>query len=72
VRAGLVERVLKADERQRQQTQLLEVSRAAQNAASKAIGKSTDDERSARIAEATRLKEQVSRYERLFHAADVD
>ncbi|HEY7134005.1 MAG TPA: serine--tRNA ligase [Acidimicrobiia bacterium] len=60
VRAGLVDEVLALDEERRAiQTEVQEL-RAQQNAASKAIGKAPPDERPARIAAATELKERLA------------
>jgi seryl-tRNA synthetase len=60
VRAGLVDEVLALDEdRRATQTEVQEL-RAQQNAASKAIGKAPPDERPAKIAAATELKERLA------------
>jgi seryl-tRNA synthetase len=60
VRAGLVDEVLAADEERRRVQSEVQELRARQNAASKEIGKASPDERPAKIAAATELKEAVA------------
>jgi seryl-tRNA synthetase len=60
VRAGLVDEVLALDESRRTFIREVEALRARQNAASKEIGKAPPDERPARIATASGLKEELS------------
>ncbi len=63
VRAGLVDEVLAADEERRRVQSEVQELRARQNAASKEIGKASPDERPAKIAAATELKEAVAAVE---------
>ena len=63
VAADLISEVLKADETWRSVTHQAEEARAAQNAASRDIGRAAPDDRPAKIAEAGRLKEEVERLE---------
>ncbi|WP_323671438.1 serine--tRNA ligase [Candidatus Poriferisodalis multihospitum] len=58
-----IDEVLAADEAWRAVTHQAEQARAAQNAASREIGRASPDERPAKIAEAARLKEDVERLE---------
>ena len=59
----LIDQVLAADEAWRSVTHRAEQARAAQNAASREIGRAAPDERPAKIAEASRLKDEVERLE---------
>jgi seryl-tRNA synthetase len=70
VRAGLIDEVLAADDARR--TAMLEVEelRTRQNAASKEIGKSAPDERPAKIAAASALKEELAALEPTLAAAE--
>ena len=56
---GLITAVLEADERRRSAMHDAEEARAAQNAASKAIGRAEPNERESKIAEATRMKKEL-------------
>ncbi len=60
VRAGLIDDVLAADARHRALLTDVEELRARQNAASKEIGQATPDERTAKIAAASELKEVLA------------
>ena len=60
---SLIDEVLAADEAWRAVTHQAEQARAAQNAASREIGRAAPDERPAKIAEAGRLKDEVERLE---------
>ena len=60
---GLIDEVLAADEAWRSLTHQAEEARAAQNAASREIGRAAPDERPAKIAEAARHKAEVERLE---------
>ncbi|HEX4775469.1 MAG TPA: serine--tRNA ligase, partial [Acidimicrobiia bacterium] len=60
VRAGLLDDVLATDEERRRLQSEVQELRARQNAASKEIGKASPDERPAKIAAATELKEAVA------------
>ena len=60
---SLVDDVLAADEAWRSLTHQAEQARAAQNAASREIGRAAPDERPAKIAEAARHKAEVERLE---------
>jgi seryl-tRNA synthetase len=70
VRAGLVDDVLATDEERRRLQSEVQELRARQNAASKQIGKASPDERPAKIAAATELKEAVAAAEP--HLADAE
>lgn len=60
---GLIDAVLGADERRRAAMHDAEEARAAQNAASKEIGRAHPDERESKIAEASRLKTELEKLE---------
>ena len=60
---SLIQGVLAVDEAWRAVTHQAEQARAAQNAASREIGRAAPDERPAKIAEAGRLKDEVERLE---------
>ncbi len=60
---GLIDAVLDADERRRAAMHDAEEARAAQNAASKEIGRAHPDERESKIAEASRLKTELEKLE---------
>ncbi|WP_420625337.1 serine--tRNA ligase [Candidatus Poriferisodalis sp.] len=60
---SLIDEVLAADETWRSVTHQAEQARAAQNAASREIGRAAPDDRPAKIAEAGRLSEEVERLE---------
>jgi seryl-tRNA synthetase len=60
VRPGLVEQVLDLDARHRAAHTTVQELRAEQNAASKAIGRASPDERAERIAAASALKERLA------------
>ena len=60
---GLITAVLEADERRRSAMHDAEEARAAQNAASKEIGRAEPNERESKIAEATRLKTELDKLE---------
>ena len=59
VRDGLVDDVIAADEAHREVLVRVEELRGRQNAASKAIGKAAPDERAAKIADASGLKDEL-------------
>lgn len=61
--ADLISEVLEADETWRAVTHQAEEARAAQNAASRDIGRAAPDDRPTKIAAAGRLKEEVERLE---------
>ena len=63
VSEDLISDVLAVDETWRSVTHQAEEARAAQNAASRDIGRAAPDDRPAKIAEAGRLKEEVERLE---------
>jgi seryl-tRNA synthetase len=63
VRAGLLDELLEADERRRRALTEVEELRAQQNSASKEIGKASPDERPAKIAAASVLKDQLAALE---------
>ena len=63
VAPGLIDDVLEVDARQRQLQQEVEAARREQNAASKEIGKAPPEQREAKIAVASRLKEQLTALE---------
>ncbi len=60
---GLIDAVLGADERRRAAMHDADEARAAQNAASKEIGRADPDERESKIAEASRLKTELEKLE---------
>ena len=60
---GLIDAVLGADERRRAAMHYADEARAAQNAASKEIGRADPDERESKIAEASRLKTELEKLE---------
>ena len=60
---GLIDAVLGADERRRAAMHDADEARAAQNAASKEIGRADPDERESKIAEASRLKKELEKLE---------
>jgi seryl-tRNA synthetase len=60
VDAGLVDAVLTADDDRRALLTVVEQLRARQNAASKAIGRASPDERAAKIQAATALKDELA------------
>lgn len=60
---GLIDAVLRADERRRAAMHDADEARAAQNAASKEIGRADPDERESKIAEASRLKTELEKLE---------
>jgi seryl-tRNA synthetase len=70
VRAGLLDDVLATDEERRRLQSEVQELRARQNAASKEIGKASPDERPAKIAAATELKEAVAAAEPGLAAAE--
>jgi seryl-tRNA synthetase len=63
VRAGLIDEVLSVDEQHRRANTAVQELRAAQNAASKEIGRASADERPARIEAASALKAQLAEQE---------
>jgi seryl-tRNA synthetase len=63
VRPGLIDEVLELDGRRRTLVQEVDALRARQNAASKEIGQASADERPAKIAAASSLKEELSAQE---------
>jgi seryl-tRNA synthetase len=67
-----IDALVEVDERRRTLLATVEDARAAQNAASKAIGRSAPEERPARIAEAARLKEGLAGIERDLAEADAE
>ncbi|MED5552094.1 MAG: serine--tRNA ligase [Actinomycetota bacterium] len=69
VGADLIDAVLDADERRRSAMHDAEEARAAQNSASKEIGRASPDERESKIAEATRLKIELEKLEVAENAA---
>ena len=69
VGADLIDAVLEADERRRSAMHDAEEARAAQNSASKEIGRASPDERESKIAEATRLKIELEKLEAAENAA---
>jgi seryl-tRNA synthetase len=70
VRAGLLDEVLAADDARRGLLGRVEDLRARQNAASKEIGKSSPDERPAKIAAAAALKDELAALEPDLAAAE--
>ncbi|MFZ4583869.1 MAG: serine--tRNA ligase [Acidimicrobiia bacterium] len=60
VRAGLIDELLELDDARRALQQSVDDLRARQNAASKAIGQASPEERPAKIAAATTLKEELA------------
>lgn len=70
VRPGLLDEVLEADDVRRRLLQRVEDLRARQNAASKEIGKSSPDERPAKIAAAGALKDELAGLEPELSAAE--
>jgi seryl-tRNA synthetase len=70
VRAGLIDEVLAADDARRTCMKAVEELRTRQNAASKEIGKSAPDERPAKIAAASALKEELAALEPTLAAAE--
>jgi seryl-tRNA synthetase len=70
VRDGLIDEVLAADDARRALLATVEELRTRQNAASKEIGKSAPDERPAKIAAATALKEELAAREPSLTDAD--
>jgi seryl-tRNA synthetase len=71
VRDGLIDEVLAADDARRALLTTVEELRTRQNAASKEIGKSAPDDRPAKIAAATALKEELAALEPSLTDADV-
>ena len=65
VEAEQIDAVLDADERRRSAMHKAEEARAAQNAASKEIGRAEPSERESKIAEASRLKTELEALEAL-------
>ena len=65
VEAEQIDAVLDADERRRSAMHKAEEARAAQNAASKEIGRAEPSERESKIAEASRLKSELEALEAL-------
>jgi seryl-tRNA synthetase len=70
--AEAVDALLDADARRRIAMHEAETARAAQNAASKEIGRAAPDERPAKIEEASRLKAELERLEAAETAAQTD
>ena len=70
VRPGLIDDVIAADDARRTLRRQVEDLRTRQNAASKEIGTSTPEERPARIAAATALKQELSDLEPALAAAE--
>jgi seryl-tRNA synthetase len=70
VAPGLIDEVLELDAQHRALLHDVEEARRAQNAASKAIGKASPDERADKIAAAGALKEQLTALERTHKDAD--
>jgi seryl-tRNA synthetase len=70
VRDGLIDEVLAADDARRALLATVEDLRTRQNAASKEIGKSAPDDRPAKIAAATALKEELAALEPSLTDAD--
>jgi seryl-tRNA synthetase len=70
VRPGLIDDLLAADDARRVRLGEVEELRARQNAASKAIGKASPDDRPAKIAAAAQLKEQLAAIEPELAAAE--
>ena len=69
VEAEQIDAVLDADERRRSAMHKAEEARAAQNAASKEIGRAEPSERESKIAEASRLKSELEALEALEESA---
>ena len=69
IEAALIDAVLDADERRRLAMHQAEEARAAQNAASKEIGRAEPSERESKIAEAGRLKSELEALEALEDSA---
>ena len=72
VASDLIDAVLGADERRRSAMHHAEEARAAQNAASKEIGRANPNERESKIAEATRLKVELEKLEAAENAATLE
>ena len=72
VASDLIDAVLGADERRRSAMHNAEEARAAQNAASKEIGRANPNERESKIAEATRLKVELEKLEAAENAATLE
>ena len=72
VASDLIDAVLGADERRRSAMHNAEEARAAQNAASKEIGRANPNERESKIAEATRLKVELEKHEAAENAATLE
>lgn len=70
VREGLIDEVLALDAQRRDRLAEVEALRARQNAASKEIGRAAPEERPARIAAATALKEELAALEPVLGALD--
>ena len=68
----LIDAVLDADERRRAAMRDAEEARAAQNAASKEIGRAHRDERESKIAEASRLKTELEKLEAVENIASTE
>ncbi len=71
VRQGLIDEVLAADDAARDVRRRVEDLRARQNAASKEIGKASPDERPAKIAAVSELKDELQALEADLTVADV-
>ena len=69
VEAEQIDAVLDADERRRSAMHKAEEAQAAQNAASKEIGRAEPSERESKIAEASRLKSELEALEALEDSA---
>ncbi len=69
VDASLIDQLLAADEGRRSSMHAAEQARAAQNAASKAIGRAAPEDRPAKIEEAARLKAELESLEEAENAA---
>ncbi len=68
----LIDAVLDADERRRAAMHYADEARAAQNAASKEIGRAHRDERESKIAEASRLKTELEKLEAVENIASTE
>jgi seryl-tRNA synthetase len=71
-RDGLLDELLTADGARRDRLKLVEELRTRQNAASKAIGKASPDDRPALVAEASALKDQLKQQEERLTELDTD
>ncbi len=72
VKAGLIESVLELDLRRRTTDTAVQELRAAQNSASKEIGRATPEDRAAKIIAASDLKAQLSEQEGVLEALDTE